>query len=136
MAIDTIGFEEIADTIRDFSEPLTVLRPTTQTTRYGFTTLVDVSVANVTGHMQPLSDKELRYVPEGINTLEWWNIWSLDELKNGDKVTDGSAPIVTVSKLKAWKEGTFWHVQGVVVDDDTVLPLPQAFASAFAPAFR
>lgn len=124
------------DVIRRHAVPLTVTRPTTQTTRYGYVTRQGVAVAGITGHMQPMSDKELRFVPEGMNTQEWWNIWSQGALQVGDQVTDGTAPTVTVVKFKYWKEGVFYHTQGTVVDDQTVLPLPQAFAAAFAPAYR
>ena len=137
MAIDTTGFGEIADTIRDFAEPLTVIRPTDQTTEFGFTTRRGVAVTGVTGHMQPLSDKELRFMPEGLNTQETWNIWSLAEILEGDQVNDDSgSPIVTVIRLKFWKEGAFWHTQGVLVTDETILALPHAFVDAFAPAYR
>ena len=136
MTLDTTGLTAVLDTIRDFAIPLTVLRPTTQTAQYGFVTRSTVSVAGVEGHMQPMSDKELRFMPEGLNTQEVWNIWSLSELKEGDQIDDGDAPVVTVVRFKFWKEGPFWTAQGTLVEDGTALVLPQAFASAFAPAYR
>ena len=137
MPIDTTGFDEITDTIRDFAEPLTVIRPTDQTTDYGFTNQRGAAVTGVTGHMQPLSDKELRFMPEGLNTQETWNIWSLAEILEGDQVNDDSgSPIVTVIRLKFWKEGAFWHTQGVLVDDATALVLPSIFSDDFSDAFQ
>ena len=69
------------------------------------TTTIDV-------HIQPLSDKELRNVPEGQNTLEWVNIWSVSEIKNKDVIS-----IYTVQKVKYWAEGPFWKAQAVKVTD-------------------
>ncbi len=124
------------DVIRRRAIPLTVLRPDTETPDHGYVTRTGVAVSGVTGHMQPLSDKEQRFVPEGMNTLEWWNVWSQQEIQEGDQVDDGSAPTVTVAKVKYWKEGLYWHAQGTLVTDGTALALPQAFADAFAPAYR
>ncbi len=134
----TVIIGEVLDTIRDFAELLTVLRPGKEQVTDGYVTPTTVSVAGVTGHMQPMSDKELRYVPEGLNHLEWWNIWALAEIRLRDVITDASGipPAVTVTKLKVWKEGPFWHGQGVIVDDETALPSPMIFTSDFAPVFE
>ena len=136
MTLDTTGLTAVLDTIRDFAIPLTVLRPNTQTTRYGSTSTAVVSVAGIEGHMQPMSDKELRFMPEGLNTQEVWNIWGLGALQEGDQIDDGDAPIVTVIRIKYWKEAPFWHAQGTRVVDGTALALPQVFAPAFSAAFR
>ena len=122
MTLDTTGLRDVLDTIRDFAVPLSVTRLKNEDAVDGFVSLVTESIAGVTGHMQPLSPKELRYVPQGLNTLEWWNIWSLVEIFAQDQVTDGTAPIVTVQKLESWKEAPFWHTQGIVVTDDISFP--------------
>lgn len=111
---------EVLDTIRDFGVPLTVNRATGETVERGWSTPGRTAVLSVEGHMQPLSDREMRFVPEGMNTLEWHNIWSLQELVEDDLVDDGSAPVVKVVKFKYWKEGPFWHAQGVTVDEQLV----------------
>ena len=128
---------EVLDTIRDFAEPLTVTRPNREQVTDGYVTPTTISVAGVTGHMQPMSDKERRDMPEGTNTLEWWNIWTLAAIQIGDVITDASGvpPSVTVKKLKPWKEGPFWHGQGVIVDDTTALPALMIFTPDFSPVF-
>ena len=126
----------VSDVIKRRAIPLTITRPTSVDLQYGFATRQDVVVAGITGHMQPMSDKELRYVPEGLNTQEWWNIWSQGALQVGDQVSDGSAPTVTVQKLKFWREGLFYHTQGTVVDDQTALPLTGVFSSDFSADFQ
>ena len=113
---------EVLDTIRDYAEPLTVSRPDAEAETDGYVTVGSSPVAGVEGHMQPMSDKELRLVPEGMNTLEWWNIWTLQEIKERDRINDSASPVVQVQKLKHWKEGPFWHAQGVNVDDVKELP--------------
>ena len=127
---------EILDTIRDFAEPLTVSRASTETIERGHVIPGRVAVVGVEGHMQPLSPKEMRLVPEGMNTMEWHHIWTLSEIKEDDLITDGSAVLVKVIRLEHWKEGPFWHGQGVKVDDalvrTTIFPI---FAPEFAPEF-
>jgi len=113
----------VLDTIRERAVALTVTRPTTETLERGRVTRVGASVVGVTGHMQPLSPKEMRLVPEGLNQLEWWNIWTLAEVKTGDLITDGTAPSVTALQLEYWNEGPFWRVQGTVVTEDEGIPL-------------
>lgn len=132
----TVIIGEILDTIRDFQEALTVTRPTTETVVDGYVIPGTQSVVGVSGHMQPMSDKERRYVPEGMNTLEWWNVWTLSAIQEGDLVSDSSgSPVITIVKFKHWREGPFWHGQGVLVDDNTKLPPTSVFVPAFSSAF-
>ncbi len=133
----TVIIDEVLDTIREFAEVLTVLRPAGEVNTGGYVRRTASAVAGVNGHMQPMDDRDLRYVPEGLNTLEWWNIWSLQEIRVGDTVTDASGlvPVVTVRKRKLWKEGPFWHCQGTIVDDATALtPLYEGTGVATLPA--
>ena len=111
---------EILDTIREVSGPLTVTRATTEVVDRGIVVPGSVPVAGIEGHMQPLSPRELRMVPEGMNTLEWWHVWALQPLVVDDQVTDGSAPVIRLLKIETWKEAPFWHAQGTRVDDDLV----------------
>ncbi len=108
---------EIRDTIREHSITLTVNRTTEETVVRGYAMPGTTAVANIEGHMQPLSPKELRMVPEGMNTMEWHHIWALDEIKEDDLIDNGSAPVVKVKNVEFWKEAPFWHGQGVVVKD-------------------
>ncbi len=113
---------EVLDTIRDESVLLTVNRLTGEVVTRSRVQRVLSGVVGVLGHMQPLSPKELRLVPPGLNTLEWWHIWALSELMESDEVTDGTAPTVTVQKLESWKEGPFWHAQATKVTDTAGIP--------------
>ena len=61
---------EILDTIREESVPLTVNRTTQETQERGHVIPGVTVIAGVEGHMQPLSPKEMRTVPEGMNTME------------------------------------------------------------------
>lgn len=128
---------EVLDTIREFSVPLTVNRTTQETVERGYVIPGTVVASGIEGAMQPLSPKELRMVPEGMNTMEWHNIWTLQEIKEDDLVTDGTAVVVRVMKVEYWKEAPFWHGQGVKVDDEIartiVFPIfAPEFASEFA----
>ncbi len=125
----------VNDVIRRRAIPLTVNRPDAQSNQFGFVTRTSSAVVGVTGHMQPLSPKELRFVPEAMNTLEWWHIWSLTQLIEGDTITDGTTPVITVIRVERWVEGDFYHAQGALVDDQTALPPVQVFVPAFVPAF-
>lgn len=108
---------EVLDTIRDFAEPLTVLRTDRETLERGYAVPGTTAVLGVSGHMQFMSDRELRMVPEGMNTMEWYNIWALQQIKVDDFVNDSTGVVVRVLKVKPWKEGPFWHAQGVTVED-------------------
>lgn len=112
--------DEVLDTIRDRAVTLTINRATEETVVRGHVVPGRTAVLNVSGYMQPMSDRELRLVPPGMNTMEWHNIWALQEMKEDDLVDDGTAPTVKVVKLKHWKEGPFWHAQGVRVEDALV----------------
>lgn len=132
----TVLIGEILDTIRDFQELLTVNRPYAESPVDGYVTTSTQSIADVYGHMQPMSDKELRFVPEGMNTLEWWNVWTLSAIQTRDLVSDSSgSPVITIIKFKIWREGPFWHGQGVLVDDDTILPPLAIFSADFSEDF-
>jgi hypothetical protein len=127
---------EILDTIREVSTILTVNRATTQTVVRGHVIEGRVAVLSVEGHMQPMDDRQLRYLPEGMNTLERHTIWSLQEIVVDDLVDDGSAPTIRVDRVKHWKEGPYWHAQGGKTNDvllrteayelfgDATLPMP------------
>lgn len=97
--------------------PLTVSRPSGTTRQNGYGAKTLSSVAGVSGHMQPLSPREMRNVPEGQNELEWWHVWALQEIRPDDRITDGHAPTVVLQRVEAWKEGPFWHGFGAVVTD-------------------
>ncbi len=108
---------EVLDTIREHSTILTVSRATTEVVERGIVIPGRADVSDIEGHMQPLSPKEMRMVPEGMNTLAWYHIWALTEIVEDDLITDGSSLVVKVLKLEFWKEGPFWHGQGVKVTD-------------------
>ena len=108
---------EILDTIREHSVPLTVSRATDEVVQRGIVIPGTTAVLGIEGHMQPLSPREMRFVPEGENTLEWHHIWALSEIIEGDFITDGSAVVVRVARVESWKEGPFWHGQGTKVVD-------------------
>ncbi len=112
----------VSDVIARRAIALTLLRPVEDAIVDGYVTPTTESIAGTTGHMQPLSGLELRFVPEGMVTLEWWNIWSLDELREADIVTDGNTVAVTVIRVDRWKEGAFYHAQGTKITDYTLLP--------------
>lgn len=127
---------EILDTIREHSGPLTVNRTTQETLERGYAIPGTIVVVGIEGHMQPLSPKELRMVPDGMNTMEWHHIWALTEIKEDDLITDGSTVVVRVVNVEPWKEAPFWHGQGVKVDDalarTIIYPL---FSPDFSPDF-
>lgn len=112
----------VSDVISRRAVALTVDRPNTETFDGGYGTQSFASVAGVTGTMQPLSPKELRQVPEGQNTLEWWHVWSLTETKVGDVVSNGTSPNVKIVRMEYWAEGAFWHGQGTKLLDNRMLP--------------
>ncbi len=122
---------EILDTIREHSGPLTVSRAESETIQRGYTVPGAIVVSGIEGHIQPLSPKELRLTPAGMNEMEWHHIWALSEIKVDDLITDGTAPAVKVLKLEHWKEAPYWHGQGVIVDDAPSRIFPFQGSSAF-----
>lgn len=61
-----------------------------------------------------MSPKELRNVPEGQNTLEWVNIWSVHDLQENDKIVDGGKTF-EIQRYKDW--GEFIQAEAVRVGD-------------------
>ncbi len=102
----------VTRTIRRHSSSKTLIRLN------GFTVVNRVNTPNaktnttIDVHVQPLSAKELRNVPEGQNTMQWVNMWSLTEIKEQDLID-----VYTVQKVKYWPEGPFWHAQAVRVSN-------------------
>ena len=112
----------VSDVISRRAIALTLQRPNEASIVGGYVTPGLGVISGILGQMQPLSPKELRFVPEGTNTLEWWHIWSLSELKENDIVSDAGLQAVTVIRIEFWKEGTFHHAQGTRLIDYTLLP--------------
>jgi len=113
----------IADVVRRNAIPLTLNRPATETVdARGRVVRGNSSVAGVRGHIQPYSPRELRQLSEGERVLEWYHVWSLIELKVGDRMTDGYTPLVKAVRVEYWKEGPFWHAHATKAIDTTSLP--------------
>lgn len=110
----------VVDVLREYAVALTVTRRTSKTTTDGHVAPNTAAVNGVTGHMQPLSPQEMRMLPEGENTVERWHVWSETLLQQGDLVSgDGGAPTVRIVSAEQWGiHGGFYHMQGVVTDDD------------------
>jgi len=106
----------LTDLIAEYAVPVTVYRPGVTTTVDGYRTRAPDTVINTEVHFQPMSPKELRNVPEGQNTLEWYVGWSEIELKVKDKIDMGGIA-VTVQRREYWPEGPFWKVQASNVTD-------------------
>lgn len=113
---------DMTDLLQDFMVPVTLTRPISEAVSVGFVTEIKVPILGATGHMQPLSPRELRNVPEGQNTLEWWNVWSQSEIRVKDIVTEPGKQTVVIQRVETWVEGKFWHAQGTKVTDFTDLP--------------
>jgi len=116
----------VIDVIRHYATDLTVLRPYAEKEVDGYVTkstaLVVPPYPGARGHMQTYSPKELRNVPEGQNTLEWWHVWTLFEIKEDDRITDGVVPYITVERIEFWRQGPLWHGHGVKITDARQLP--------------
>jgi len=101
-----------ANTVKRNAKPKPLIRST------GFTVVNRVNTPNtpinstINVHIQPLSAEELRNVPEGQNTMQWVNMWSVEEIKNSDLIDT-----FTVQKTTHWEEGGFWVAQAVKVNN-------------------
>jgi len=98
--------------IRKRSKTLPLIRSNGSTFVNRVNTPLPTTNTTISAHVQPLSDKELRNVPEGQNTMEWINIWSLSEIKPKDLIG-----VHTVQKVKYWEEGKYWKAQAVKVNN-------------------
>jgi hypothetical protein len=97
---------------------VTVTRTTrTASLTDGYGSDVDVS-GPILAVIQPMSGKELRNVPEGQNTLDWRNIWSLVEIKARELITDPEGNQFTIQSVEFWREGPFYKATAVRADDD------------------
>lgn len=118
----------VSDVILRRAIALTLERPNEAAIVDGYVTPGLGAISAVVGHMQPLSPKEMRLVPEGQTHLEWWHVWSLSELKVDDIISDAGLQAVTVMRVEFWKEGAFYHAQGTRLKDYTLLPGGQGAA--------
>lgn len=102
--------------VKSRSKLSTVNRPGADTTVDGFRVPGADTVLSIDLYMQPMSLKELRNVPEGQNTLSWFNVWAVDALKVKDKITYENE-VYTVQRNIPRPEGGFYRAQAVKVDD-------------------
>lgn len=106
----------VADVIRRNQRPLTLERLGAVAIAAGYAAEGTPTTSEIQGHTQPFSARELRNVPEGQNTLEWWHVWSETEIRVRDRVLfDGRA--YTVQRVEDWPEGGFYHAWAVATTD-------------------
>lgn len=93
-----------------------VSRPGAATTADGYRRPGADTVITMYLYIQPMSLKELRNVPEGQNTLSWFNVWSVDPVLVKDKITYNGINY-TVQRAIDRPEGGFYRAQAVKVSD-------------------
>jgi len=97
-------------------KPVTHKRPGVESTVNGFRVPAAAVISTIEAYVQPMSPKELRNVPEGQNTVAWYSIWALSEVRNKDVITwEGSD--YTVQRATGRPEGGFWRASAVHVND-------------------
>lgn len=104
----------ITKVIRKRAKAVTRLRPGATTTVNGYRTSAAPASDPIQAHIQPMSPKELRNVPEGQNTMEWVSVWSLFDLQENDKIVDGGKTY-EVQRFK--DRGDFFKAEAVRVVD-------------------
>lgn len=104
----------ITKVIRKRAKTVTRSRPGATTTVDGYRGTGANTDTSIQAHIQPMTAKELRNVPEGQNTMEWVNIWSLSDLQEGDQIIDGGKTY----EVQRYKErGDFFKAEAVRVVD-------------------
>jgi len=82
----------------------------------GFATETATVASDISAHIQPMGAKELRNVPEGMNTMKWIVIWSEVNLPEKNIVTYGGVEF-TIQKTEFWDDGAFYKAAAVHVED-------------------
>ncbi len=81
--------------------------------------VIDDTVINIRGHIQPMSPEELQNLPAGQNSLGWVVVWTLDDVEIADRITDpDTGRNYRVEKVEFWRETPHWEARAVRTDDD------------------
>ena len=104
----------IASVILKNADKYAVRRVKKRADESGYSKEITVSKFTIKASIQPMQANELRNMPEGQNHLDWQNIWSLDEFKNGDKITYLGEEL-EIQKAQFYKTRRGNHYQGSFV---------------------
>ncbi len=99
---------------------VTLVRRTAGLNVRGYGTETVDSTTVIKAAIQPMGDRELRNMPEGQNTLEWWNLWSESELRVRDLVTGPQGVQLTIQKIKERHEGVYFRASATRVTDSAI----------------
>lgn len=82
----------------------------------GYASEAATVASDIKAHIQPMTQKELRNVPEGQNTLQWISIWSEANIHEKATIVYGGATY-TIQKVEFWDDGGFYKAAAVHVED-------------------
>lgn len=106
----------ISSVLKKRAKSVTLKRPGVESTVNGFRVPAATVTSTIEAYVQPMSAKELRNVPEGQNTVAWYSVWALSEVKTKDVITwEGND--YTIQRATGRPEGGFWRASAVHVDD-------------------
>lgn len=94
----------------------TVTRPAATTYTLGRVNTPSTSSFSFTGSIQPTTGKDLKRLPEGMQTLEVITIFTPVELKNLDQLTFDGQPWQVQSVEKYDTLGAYWRAYAIKVN--------------------
>ena len=106
----------IASVLKKRAKSVTLKRPSAGTIVDGFQQPGTPVASTILAVIQPMSAKELRNVPEGQNTVQWYSVWALSQVLVKDVITYEGIDY-TIQRAIGRPEGEFWKASAVHVDD-------------------
>lgn len=74
------------------------------------------TLGTIKAHVQPLSGKELRDVPEGQNATDMRNVWSETQMAVRDLIEIDGLDF-EIKNVQYWDEGRFWWARAAKAKD-------------------
>jgi len=106
----------VIDVIRSRAQTYQLIRPGTATLNQGYAVEAAPTIIPTDAHIQPLTPKQIRDLPPGQNATDWRNIWSEQEMRISDRITENGVTF-TVKTIEYWEEGQFYHATAVITLD-------------------
>ena len=106
----------VEDALQEFEETYSLKRFTSDSEALGNITQVFAAAVDFLAVIQPMSDKDLRNVPEGQNSLDWISCWSEVDFALKDLVTYNGIDY-EVAKKGRWEETPYFKYSLVSTED-------------------
>ena len=106
----------VDEAIKEFEKDYLQYKFNTESFTNGYVQNYYFNPITIKAVVQPMTEDELRNVPEGQNTLEWLTIWSRSSFVNKDIIKYQNKNY-TIQRVEYWDETPYYKGAMVRVED-------------------